>query len=105
MNLIKKTAIALSLFALTGSSVAFAQKKTPTKATKIETVKTTTKASADKKGTHAKKDVKVTTIKKTEVTPKGKTDKKVVSEIKVEKTTTPKNETKTNVAKTTTAGN
>ena len=31
MNLIKKTAIALSLFAFTGSSVAFAQTKTPTK--------------------------------------------------------------------------
>ena len=40
MNLIKKTAIALSLFAFTGSSVAFAQTKTPTKATKTETVNT-----------------------------------------------------------------
>ncbi|MDH1603759.1 hypothetical protein [Empedobacter sp. GD03739] len=53
MNLIKKTAIALSLFAFTGSTVAFAQTKTPTKTAKTEMAKT--KATTDKKVTETKR--------------------------------------------------
>ena len=52
MNLIKKTAIALSLFAISGTA-AIAQTKTPAKATKTETVKTT-KVATDKNATNAK---------------------------------------------------
>ncbi|WP_282628261.1 hypothetical protein [Empedobacter sedimenti] len=49
MNLIKKTAIALSLFAISGGA-AIAQTKTPAKATKTETVKKQQKHQLIKKG-------------------------------------------------------
>ena len=82
MNIIKKSAIAFSLFAITGTTVAFAQTKEPVKTTKSEvkkdgktTEKKVTTTTKSPKANHAvKKETKVVTTK--ESTP-SKTTKPV----------------------------
>ena len=108
MNLIKKTAIAFSLFAFVGSTAVLAQTKEPVKTTvkkdakKVEQKANTTAKKMDAKATKDEKAVKTETTKKTDA---AKKDVKATKKDITSKANTTKKEVKnTNVAKTSKAG-